>query len=123
MMLNEWKPIDNADGRFDLERLEDNTDNLSILLRSQNTSRILRIIFDSALCYRNIDEGDLLKSLQEGKIKGGFYTITDSLYLEWFHEESFGTRRDENVCHYGIYTPNDSIDIISPYPPEVEWLD
>lgn len=123
MILNEWIPTHNVYGKFDLECLEDNTKYLTVKLRSQNTNQILQFVFDSALCYRNVDEGDLLKSLQENKIRGGFFIITDSPYLEWFHEESLGIRKDENVCHYGIYTPNDTLDILSLSPPVVGWID
>lgn len=120
MKLNEWKPLDEIEGRFYLKRLEDNTINLTIVLENEVADRILKLTFDSALSYRNIDEGDLLKSSQEGD-HGGFFIITDSSYLKWFHRESLGIREDENICHYGIYTPNDCIDILALHPPKAEW--
>jgi hypothetical protein len=95
---------------------------LTLLLKHEKTKRSLRIKFHLPLSYRNVDEGDLLKS--SGTFKAGFFFLEESPFLEWFHDESYDTWRDKNVIQYCIYTPNDCVDVLTREGDiEVEWLD
>jgi hypothetical protein len=71
-----------------------------------------------------MDEGDLLDLLSSNGAfgKSTFLTVSNSEYLAWFHRISVNIRKNENVIHYAIYTPNDCVDVLSAYPPSVEWL-
>jgi hypothetical protein len=119
-----WEPIKNIPETLYLEGLHDDYEGFRLLLRDEKLSRMLRITFDPPLSYRNTDEGDLLKTDQiaEGFLKWPLYTVENSRFLKWFHEESLEIHRNENPIHYAIITPNDVVDIISCYPPKVEWL-
>ena len=125
--LVKWEPIEKIENEMYLEGLYDDWEGFRLLLRGVNkSSGMLRIIFDPAWSYRYIDEGDLLKSLNERKrnIEGAWplYTIENSKYIEWFNEESFDMHKDKNIAHYAIYTPVHLVDVLSAFTPKVEWL-
>ena len=78
------------------------------------------------LLIGGIDEGDLIsyERFDEDDNLGrwGFFIVDSSDYFEWFNHSSQGIHESEKVVHYAIYTPNDCLDILSAYPPKVEWL-
>ncbi|ERN39810.1 hypothetical protein KR51_00037220 [Rubidibacter lacunae KORDI 51-2] len=51
-----------------------------------------------------------------------FFIIEDSDYLAWFELTSQGIYENKVVNHYAIYTLNDCLDILSAYPPQVQWI-
>jgi hypothetical protein len=120
-----WEPIENIPTRLYCEALHDDYEGFRIILRGEaKDSRTLRITFDLPLAYRNMDEGSLLKSLKNIKTPGdsSLYFVNDSSWIEWFHQESCGIYKGKNIIHYAIITPNDCIDVLSEYAPNVEWL-
>jgi hypothetical protein len=124
MSFEKWIPIDNLVEPLYLEAVHDDHEGFRLLLKgSSDQDKVLRITFDPALSYRNTDEGDLLKTIN-GQDFGGWslYIVSNSGYLKWFSEESHGIHEDEDIIHYAIYTPNDCLDVLSAYPPKVEWL-
>lgn len=110
-----------------LEGLHNDYEGFRLLLKGTgDQAKMLRITFDPVLAYRGIDEGDLIsyERLDEDDQLGrwGFFIVGSSSYIEWFHRTSQGVHEEESIMHYAIYTPNDCLDILSSYPPEVEWL-
>lgn len=93
-----------------------------------NTDNILNIKFlNTILAYQNIDEGKRLRMLEylSENYDSQFYAewtlfkIKNSSYLKWFHNESAGVHKNEDVCHYVLLTSNDVVDILSIYEPNV----
>jgi hypothetical protein len=119
-----WLPLEDIPDRLYLDGLYDDWEGFRLLLRHYETGRMLRITFDPALSYRNTDEGDLLKTedISEGFFKWPLYIVENSRFLKWFHEESYEIRKKDNPLHYAIVTQNDFIDVISAFPPIVEWI-
>jgi hypothetical protein len=119
-----WEPIEDIPDRLYLDGLYHDWEGFRLLLCDYETDRMLRITFDPALSYRNTDEGDLLKSTgeAEGLCNWPLFIVENSRFLEWFQEESYNIHTEENPIHYQVSTPNDCIDIISAFPPIVEWL-
>lgn len=124
-IYSKWEPIEDIPARLSCEGLHHDYEGFRILLKGPGPdSATFRIIFDPTLAYRNIDEGDLLKTIHEMPDPGIFslFTVDSSTWLKWFHEESYGIHKDENIVHYAIYTVNDCIDVLSAFEPTVEWL-
>jgi len=119
-----WLPLENIPDRLYIDGLYDDREGFRLLLSDYETGRMLRITFDPVLSYRNTDEGDLLVTLEsrEGFIRWPLFIIENSKFIQWFNEESLNIHKDKNPMHYSIYTPNDIIDVISAFPPIVEWL-
>ncbi|WP_017324955.1 hypothetical protein [Synechococcus sp. PCC 7336] len=123
-----WKPLFGLPAVMQLETLHHGYEGLKLILTPLDESdRKLEILFDPALTYRNIDEGDLLfynRVDGENNLgRWGFFTVEDSDYLKWFNHVSQGIYEDKEIIQYSIYTPNDCLDILSAYPPTVLWLE
>ena len=123
MGFRKWLPIDDLSGSLYLEGLYDDYEGFRLLLKGEGEQqKMLRIMFDPALAYRNTDESDLLRTIGKGLGEWSLFTVEHSDYLAWFNKESHGIHESENIVHYAIYTPNDCLDVLSIYPPKVEWL-
>ena len=126
--LIKWSPLEGICEKLSLEGLHDDYEGVRLLLKGESpNNRMLRISFDPALSYRNIDEGDYMKSLHSfhgGELLGKWtlFTVENSEFLQWFTKESHETHKGENITHYAVLTIDDCVDILSAYPPKVEWL-
>lgn len=118
-----WNLIDNCDGYFYLDNIQDDTKDLTLILSHVDTKKRLKIIFSNPLSYQKTNSGDFIKSSGLGSFKGVFLQIENSSYLKWFLDESCDNWIDENVIHYSIRSRNDVIDILSPFSVSVEWVD
>lgn len=120
-----WEPVKDIPSSLLCEGLHDDYEGFRVLLKgSGDKACTFRIVFGTALAYRNIDEGDLQKTLHSIVCTEpcSLFIVENSTWLKWFQEESYGIHDDEEIIHYAIYTENDCIDILSAYPPVVEWL-
>jgi hypothetical protein len=126
--LIKWSPVEGIPKVLYVEGLHDDYEGFRILLKGEGSkSRMLRITFDPALAYRNVDDGDRLKSLSEwaGDEDWSLFTIENSAFIDWFIDENhpkYDRYDRENIVHYSIMTPNDIVDVISEFKPKVEWL-
>jgi len=126
-VFKKWEPISELPTEVYLEGLHHDYEGFRLLLKGSGShGKMLRITFDPALLYRNLDEGDYLYdeadySQLETK-EWSFFIIEKSDFLDWFQQVSQGIHRSQHIIHYAIYTPNDCVDILSAYPPKVEWL-
>ena len=86
MSFEKWIPIDNLAETLYLEAIHDDYEGFRLLLKgSVEEDKVLRITFDPALSYRNTDEGDLLKTINEQSFGGwSLYVASDSDYLKCF---------------------------------------
>lgn len=78
--------------------------------------------------YRFTDEGCFLKTFDyiNKNYKTHFihgtslFKVENSKYLKWFKEESYDAWGTKDFEHYVFYTQNDILEVLSPYPPEIE---
>lgn len=122
-----WQPIEGIPQTLYLYNLKYDCKNLIINLYDKDlNSPILNINFGDFLAFRIMDEGNFLKEpceIDEAVTKmqlepGSFqrwtlFTIDNSRYLRWFHEESAGIYADLEIVHYLIATQDDMIDVLS----------
>lgn len=125
-----WTPeLENVPEKLYLKELKDNYDGLTLLFKlEKEDSKYLKVFFDAALSYRNTDEGDLLKSMyclsHDESIESPrlFFTVENSQYLKWFHDESYNIRADEHITHYVFVTPDDVVDVLALDAPSFNWV-
>jgi len=107
-----------------LEGLHDDYEGFRLVLKGEKEEdKCVKLLFESNLGYRNLDESQRLKTLNENPIlteKWSFYKTNKSLFLDWFKNESYNVYDSKEITHYIITTPNDIIDIISDEEPIVE---
>lgn len=118
-----WKPSPKLPtGRLYCDAVHDDYEGFRILLRSDDqTSGVLRVSFESAVGYQNINESFRLETLSRLG-GGGLFLVRDSSWVKWLKLESGGMLDSKQLVHYAIYTEEDCIDVVSEFPPEVDWL-
>jgi len=123
IVFEKWIPVSDLPNELYLKELHQDSEGFRLFFKGKNSNeKILQIVFDMPLVYRNLDEGDYLQTIGPGVNGWSLFVVHNSEYLAWFNNESQGIHEKQNVIHYAIYTPNDCIDILSAYPPEVKWL-
>lgn len=130
-----WEPIEKIPQTLYLRGLKYDYDGLTLSLQDKDRkSPILTIYFEGFFALRIVDEGDKLidshdmdetvseMEMEEGSYyKWSLFTVDDSLYLEWFHEQSLGVRKKEELVHYVIRTSEDVIEVLDIDSPTVTW--
>ena len=118
-IYKEWEVTKHWPPNLYLQALHDGYEGFR-LLEDEKTG-VFRLSFDSHLAYRNIDEGNRLRSLPAlTKTRTSIvtiYEVENSEWLRWFREESCGQYDRQKMYHWTIATPNDLIDVLSLEPP------
>jgi hypothetical protein len=127
-----WVPLENIPLRLVCESIHDGDKGLSMVFREQadlgkisknQNTRSIRIIFDPAIAYRNIDESYRVRTFDTHQDRiGSLFVVKNSEWVSWLHEESYGMYVDNKIIHYAIFTLNDCIDILAEFEPTVEWI-
>lgn len=130
-----WEPVKGIPQELYCEDLKYNHDGLTVNLQGKDkNSPILTINFEFFLALRIVDEGNLLKdsadideailqmNLEQGSYhKWSLFTVENSPYLEWFHDQSVDIHRDIKIVHHVISTPDDVIEVLDSVIPVVKW--
>lgn len=124
--LHKLEPLPGIPPTFELREL--NYDG-NLLVRVQdskyNSSPILTIYFGAPFSVRMttkfakpISSYELDKALvnlekePEYEYTWSLFTVENSSYVEWFHEQSVGIKRDIGIAHYLIKTANEVIEVL-----------
>ena len=93
-----------------------------LVILEDAAGREIKVYFAEPFAYRNMDEGNRLRTLEVVSPSGldVLCEMQNSAWLEWFHEESYEIRRSLGLRHYFVLTPDDWIDVIAVDPPVVE---
>ncbi len=114
-ILKKWEPILSIPDKLYLTSLLDDKNGFRIELVGESDTPIFKFQFESVLAYRNVDESDRLKFLDEitGQLEWSLYLVDNSKFLDWFHDQSYSIHSSEDIQHYLFFTPNDIVDILS----------
>ncbi len=127
-----WVPTKNIPGTLYYEEIVSNKKGLTLLFSDESNTKTIKITFNGLVySYRFTEEGCLLKTLDylvDTHKKKDFhgwcmFEVQNSNYLTWFKEESYDAYDTETFAHYAIYTEDGLIEVLSPYPPEIEVKD
>ena len=124
-----WEPKTNISQKYYVDSILDNINGLKIILSdSENEDSKIEIIFDDSVhAYRSTDESYRQKAINYIDEKYGtkfysewtLFTLTNSEYLEWISNQSFGIADSEEVIHFSIVAVDSIIDIIAAYEPKI----
>lgn len=125
MFIEKWEPMKDIPEKVYLQALHDDYEGLRIILKGSGNSRTFRIKFNTNLGYRNTNESERLKMLDENpEFCGGWalFKVKDSDFIKWIITESNEIVHEGNIMHYIILTPDDIVEVVSKDNPEIEWL-
>lgn len=121
-----WSPLAGIPRRLWLEAIHDDVEGLRLLLRAKDpTGPTLRVLFESVVAYRNINESFRLRSWARMRNFGNLPTLMKVDSSEWIGrivEDAAGVLEAESLVHYAIYTPEDCVDVVTMEEPTAEWL-
>lgn len=125
MLIEKWKPVKDIPEKLYVQGVYDDYEGLRIILKGSGNSRMLRIKFNTNLGYRNTNESERLKTLDENpEFCGGWplFKVKDSDFIRWIIAESYEIVKKEDLTNYTILTADDIVEVISKETPETEWL-
>ena len=123
-----WEPIEGIPTKMFIEKLVDDKNGTLLVFKSEDENVTIQVLFeDSILSLRSTDEGRRLKTINllDEKYGTDFYTkwtffkVTNSDYVEWFNQETYDMYAAYNIGHYVFLTPDDVVEILSTYEPNV----
>ena len=120
-----WAPFEELPDDLLVDALIHDAEGMRILLRSEDpTQPTLRVLFDSIVSYRNVNESFRLRTWTRFPhgLAGNLFRVENSSWIEWLRGESGGVLDDVPLVHYAILTGEDCVDIAAEFPPSVEWL-
>lgn len=121
-----WEPVAEIPQTLFLDTFKYDCNNLVITLYNpKKESQILTIDFDGFLAFRSMDESRYLwpaREVEQAIIdmqleldslqKWSLFIIDNSLYIDWFLEQTGGVHDNDPIIHYLIITPCDVIEIL-----------
>ena len=88
------------------------------LVEPRTDGRVFRIDFVRALAFRSANESFRLKMVESLQIKLPWptFTVENSEWVEWFHEQTIGVYRDWPVQHF-LFVGEDIVEVLSTQAP------
>ena len=113
---------------FFIDSILDNMESLEINL-SDKSNKILKMTWSDIISYRCTYESYFSYGAyfaDTDKMRGkNFYLVENSEYIEniekWSYPEVINDTLKSNLKHYGIYTVDYCVDLISASEPELRW--
>jgi hypothetical protein len=120
-----WLTLEGVPPKLFVEAIHDDVEGLRFLLRGHDPAKpTLRIKFEAAVGYQNINESYRLATWARVRAEGPLPTlliIEDSEWLKWLVQEAGGVLDSAKLVHYAIYSLEDCIDVASEFEPVVDW--
>jgi hypothetical protein len=116
-----WEPIRNLQRKYYIVSVINIEEELSVILAAENNKNKVQVLFKRAASYLLVDEGLRIRligllDIQYGTTFYGdwtFFKVTNSLYLKWLSEESYGISDSPKLIHFSLIASDSIIDIIS----------
>ena len=119
-----WEPVAGLpSGPSRLVELRDGADGLVLTIAFDHpVPRALQAQVRAALAHRR-SSFEVFIRIWSMEVPYPWYTVENSRWIRWLHEESFGQFASASLAHYVITTSRDFIEILAPEAPSVRWLD
>lgn len=120
-----WSPLEGVPDVLYVEAIHDDYEGFRVMLKGLGNACTLRLTFESAVAYRNINESFRARTWGARSSHIGLPSlrlVEHSRWLEWLVEESGGILDARKLTHYAIYTPEDCIDVVTEFEPAAGWL-
>lgn len=122
--FQKWEPVAGLDaGPARLVELRDDADGLALTIAfDEPLPRSLHVAFATPLAHRR-SSFEVFIRIWSMEVPHPWYTVENSRWIRWLHEESFGQFASASLAHYVITTARDFIEVLAAEAPAVRWLD
>ncbi|QQE74225.1 hypothetical protein KDJ56_20675 [Brevibacillus composti] len=127
-----WEPVFGLSSKYYVESLSDSIEGFRILLSDANDEKKkVEVIFeDSVHAYRSTDESfrqsaiNMIDELYgtEFYAEWTFFKVTNSKYIQWLSEQSYGITESESLIHFSILAGDSIVDVIAAYEPKIKKI-
>jgi hypothetical protein len=129
-----WEPVQGLAAKYYIDAIYDTIDEgLKIVLSDINDrKKKVRVIFEKGIdAYRSTDESYRLGTIDDLDIEYGtefyaywtFFKVTNSSYVKWLSEESYGCWDSLPWIHFSFVALDSIIDVVTVYEPRVEFIE
>lgn len=128
-----WTPVEGLAEKYSIESILEDRSGLTIVLSDyHNEDKGVRISFGySADAYRDTYEtfrSHLTYELGQRygtdfHAKWTFFKVYNSLYIQWFSEQSFGISDYSSFVHFSFLVMDSVLDVVALQEPKVELID
>jgi hypothetical protein len=119
-----WE-LEGLTSKMYIDGMIDDREGFRLILKSSDPKmRSLRILFDAPLCYRGVQEKNLLRQIyreNEDIYPWPIFIVKNSRYAKWFYAQA-NDASDRDGNHYHIAAMGDIVDVLSSRPPVLTWL-
>ena len=125
----QWKPAECLEPKYHIDLFFEDPDDFKVMLSSsEDKNKKNTLIFEAPVfAYRKVDKKfrqNLIKLLDEkcgSEFCGtwSFFKVSDSSYINWINEQSYGWSNYIGVTHFSIIADDSVFDIVSSYEPKV----
>ena len=128
-----WEPTQGLSAKYYIDNISNDIKEFNILLsESKNENIKILISFDHSVdAYRSTYESFRQKTLAFLDEEYGtqfysdwtFFKVSNSTYLKWLSEQSYGITNSISPTHFVIYAMNFVLDIAATYEPKVQLIE
>jgi len=122
-MQEKWEPINGLNGEYNIDNIElTDKGGLRITFSEyHNIGKKVLVSFEHGVLAHNEHIRKLV--INDSSKKWTFFKKTDSSYLKWLSEQSFGLSDFYKVTHYSFIAENIILDVVNTYEPIVVFID
>ena len=119
-IAREWRPIEPPfRGTLRVINLLDDLEHDGLVLYLGEVAEAnFAIRFGDVLAYRRSSSSAFIRTWRR-EIPYPFYTVENSLWVSWLHEESYGQYASERITHYVVATLHTLVEVLSICEPSV----
>lgn len=124
-----WEPIQGLANNYYIDSVSDTIDGFIIQLSDADDEekKVLVLFEDSVDAYRSADESFRRSTMFDLSQKYDktffhywtFFKVTNSSYIQWLSEQSFGITDSLHFTHFSFIAADSILDVITNYEPKV----
>ncbi|MDQ0087496.1 hypothetical protein J2T12_000890 [Paenibacillus anaericanus] len=123
-----WEPISDLTSKYYVESISDSVKGFSVLLSdAKDENKKIEVLFEESVhAYRSTDESFRQNTINSVDERYGtefyvdctFFKITNSEYIQWLSDQSYGIADSESLFHFSFLAVDSVLDIIATYEPK-----
>ncbi|GAC43779.1 hypothetical protein [Paenibacillus popilliae] len=125
-----WEPVSGLSSKYYIKSLSDSIEGFKLFLFDANDEKKkVEVVFeDSVHAYRSTDESFRQSTINTINERYGtefyaewtFFKVTNSGYIRWLSEQSYGIAESEPLIHFSILAGDSIVDVIAAYEPKIK---
>ena len=119
-----WHLLDDVPEEIYLHSIHDTVDGFQVALElHENANQLLLLNFGEPFSTRVTNSSYLMKTIHNAEREPfPFYTVKNSKWQAWFHENTYGIHEQLHPIHSVLATPEEWVEVIHIDKPKYTWI-